>query len=828
MKNLKMKNFLLTILCAGCIGATTVGVTQIAVNAQNTQTTVSVAENLTTLGASVRLSEVTGIRFIYAVEDYDAVKNAETNYGMLIVPYDYLARAGISELKDGVDYVTVLEEAYKDSIIPNKPIVKTGLNPILNAADNKYIVQHSVGKVLESNYNRPWFALGFIANADGTYSYAKVGEKNVRDVLQVSSLALQDYYYNAELETESPDTYALYEQYESVMKNFVTTGIENVVGEGEKLTYAIEGESYAWSDVQTETTVSVTKTQYVNLPYRWTSSNEEVATIDATGKVTLVGKGTTTLKAESCNMYTATRTLNVYERTTATQEGEILYVTDDGGAQGFSNVSGYANFTVATDEALATLTGDYTGKAVTVPGKKNVPMQLGLVPRITEEDWDKAVENGYKNMYIWLTATWDVDSGGVMAMQPKAEDNTLQSSEVSLKTSGEWKKFTYELNDTNKAKLFATDNRARVIVFYPYMIETSTFYVGNCGFDEDTREYPVQEGEIAFIYNGTSVSNFKNFANLGDANVQPKLATEEDLAALSGDYTGKAVKIISSTLAGVLVMPRITEEDWDKAVAAGYTKMYIWFASTFSIADGYTSGVVQMQGDSSLQTSAVSLTSGVWQKFTYELTEENKAKLFADGGGRIARFYPWQVKDYCYYVGDCGFDEDTRVYPVKEGEIAFVNNKDSLGNYRYTVGQNTSTTSLATEADLGKLTGDYTGKAVKFEANTNYSRVFITPRITQADWDKAVAAGYTKLYYWVAVEDTSEAQNLSMQLKSEDSIVFSAFNIKTKSQWIKMSFDLTEENKAYLFADGGFKLFCAYRWGGSSFNLYIGDCGFEQ
>jgi hypothetical protein len=305
------------------------------------------------------------------------------------------------------------------------------------------------------------------------------------------------------------------------MKDFVTTGIENAVGEGEKLTYAIEGEGYAWLDVQAETTASVTKTQYVNLPYRWTSSNENVATIDETGKVTLVGAGVTELKAESCNMYTAKRTLNVYERTTATQEGEILYVTEDGGAQGFSNVSGYANFTLATDAELATLTGDYTGKAVTVAGKKNVPMQLGLVPKITEEDWDNAVKNGYKNMYIWLTTTWEAVSGGVMAMQGKDADNTLQTVNTSLTTSGEWKKFTYELNDTNKAKLFTADNRARVIVFYPYMIETSTFYVGDCGFDEDTRVYPVQEGEIVFVNGETSVSNFKNFANLNDANVQP-------------------------------------------------------------------------------------------------------------------------------------------------------------------------------------------------------------------------------------------------------------------------------------------------------------------
>ena len=135
MKNLKMKNFLLAMLCVGCVGATAVGVTQVVANAQTSQTAVIVAEKLTTLGASVRLSDVTGIRFSYAVEDYDAEANAKTNYGMLIVPYDYLDKAGIREVKDGVDYVNVLQEAYKNSDIPNQPIVKTNLQPTLSVTD---------------------------------------------------------------------------------------------------------------------------------------------------------------------------------------------------------------------------------------------------------------------------------------------------------------------------------------------------------------------------------------------------------------------------------------------------------------------------------------------------------------------------------------------------------------------------------------------------------------------------------------------------------------------------------------------------------------------
>ena len=166
---------------------------------------------------------------------------------------------------------------------------------------------------------------------------------------------------------------------------------------------------------------------------------------------------------------------------------EIAFVYGEESVSNFKNVSGYASLSLATDEQLKNLTGDYTGKAVMVAGKKNVPMLLGVVPRITEEDWDKAVANGYTNMYIWLTATWDVDAGGVMAMQGKDTENTLQSSNTNLTVSGEWKKFTFELNATNKAKLFTANNVGRVIIFYPYNIETSTFYIGDCGFDEETK-----------------------------------------------------------------------------------------------------------------------------------------------------------------------------------------------------------------------------------------------------------------------------------------------------------------------------------------------------
>ena len=84
---------------------------------------VSLATNLTMQGASIRVEEPTGLRFAYSVDDYDELVNANTNYGMLIVPYDYLADAGILKVVDGVDYVNVLKNAKQQSLINYDPIV---------------------------------------------------------------------------------------------------------------------------------------------------------------------------------------------------------------------------------------------------------------------------------------------------------------------------------------------------------------------------------------------------------------------------------------------------------------------------------------------------------------------------------------------------------------------------------------------------------------------------------------------------------------------------------------------------------------------------------
>ncbi len=61
-------------------------------------------------GAFLFLQEESGLIFSYEINDYAE----ENNYGMVIVPFDYLEKAGIS-LSDGntYDYVNLLNQAYE-------------------------------------------------------------------------------------------------------------------------------------------------------------------------------------------------------------------------------------------------------------------------------------------------------------------------------------------------------------------------------------------------------------------------------------------------------------------------------------------------------------------------------------------------------------------------------------------------------------------------------------------------------------------------------------------------------------------------------------------
>ena len=271
-----MKNYVaLACLAAGLVAGAT-GVAKIETKAAESVMTMEV-------GAGAYLDTVSGIRFNYTIAGYDRETFADRNFGMLIVPYDYLAKAGIS-LEDDVadDYVTVLQAAAENydaqtgTGIPNAPIVAKNLTPTDSGK-----VAYSIGGILEQNYTREFFGIGFEETASG-YVYATLNN-NVRSVFEVSNLALNKLHYGEWTEDEEDQAEKTnLENNETTLNTFITEGLKFVYGT------ATPEVSFAATYVGGETTATVTeeKIKEIDLKMHWTTTDTSNLTRGGAQKVT--------------------------------------------------------------------------------------------------------------------------------------------------------------------------------------------------------------------------------------------------------------------------------------------------------------------------------------------------------------------------------------------------------------------------------------------------------------------------------------------------------------------------------------------------------------
>lgn len=473
----------------------------------------------------------------------------------------------------------------------------------------------------------------------------------------------------------------------------------------------------------------------------------------------------------------------------------------------------------ASEDELDSISGDYNGNAVKYIIKQEYT-HFAIQPRITEDEWDNAVNNGFRKMYIWLAGRATVGTSTLNIRQDGSQ--LLKEGEGFNLTENQWRKVTFDLTEENKNIVFSS-NGAKIFIGYVWGRTTVdgnwayTAYIGDFGFDESTKVVPAKENEIAFVNDETSLSYFTYTVGQNSNLATKTLASSADLEKLSGDYTGNAVKITAQTdYSRYFITPKITQTEWDSAVSNGYTNFYVWVA----VENTGDSLNLQLKSENSIAFSAFNITNCVWYKLTFSLNDTNKVFVFADSGFKLFCAYRWGGTSFALYIGDCGFDENSKVAPIKEGEIVYVSEETGLDNYSLNQGQTSKT--LATTNELDALGGDYTGNAVKFIISTQYAKVTMLPRITETEWNKAVADGYTKLYYYVATDKTT------IQLKTGTNFLHETNKVLTQNAWTKFEIELTEEVKTKLFADGGIILYEAYNWGGSGHALYIGDCGFSK
>ena len=417
----------------------------------------------------------------------------------------------------------------------------------------------------------------------------------------------------------------------------------------------------------------------------------------------------------------------------------------------------------------------------------------------------------------------------------------LQDYTPKLKT---WQRIRIPITTVQNV-LFNTDETIKedVSIFSGYMAQNkrvnengtgvqAMVYMSEILIDESTRIYPVADGEICNVYNESSLDRYTY--TVGQGTAQKTLATEADLAKLTGDYQGNAIKLTAySDYSRLFFQPRITEQDWDEAVAKGYKNLYYWVA--YDELAG-TDIRIQIRGENSLQTKHIGLAKGEWKKITIELTEENKQLMFHEDGAKLFLAYRWEGKKdengkllFALYVGDCGFDENSIETPPQEDEIRFVSDKDTTNGFFNAA--ESGTLSKATAEELAMLTGDYQGEAIKCVTDKKVMLVGVNPKITQDAWEEAKEKGYTKMYIWVAATTSEEGATVFMQQQAEDNSLKGNGVTLEKGVWTKLTFELTDENKALLFAENGGRItrfYCWYEQGATEMTTYFGDIGFEK
>lgn len=144
-----------------------------------------------TNGASVRVSEPTGLRFETLVDKTtyeDVINDSNKSLGAFIIPKDYLESASITEITDHKTQFDGLTYLEKENI--------TGSQTDAEDANSDYVLKYSIVNLHYYNYNRDFFGMFYIKTTDGssaTYQYATATDgNNERSIAYVANKAVEN------------------------------------------------------------------------------------------------------------------------------------------------------------------------------------------------------------------------------------------------------------------------------------------------------------------------------------------------------------------------------------------------------------------------------------------------------------------------------------------------------------------------------------------------------------------------------------------------------------------------------------------------------------
>ncbi len=300
--NKKLKVVSLTTLAAACVLS--------GVFALNANTAAAAEEDkFHEVGASIRVSSKDkGIRFAFGLlEDYTG---EDYEIGTLIIPKEVL---GANELKHNDDKADETDETDVDYLLI--PCTKNFLDnaTVKGAKDDYKYYNVALTEIPDVRYNTVLVARSYYKNANGEYVYSDVVERSIG---YVASAVLNSNPNAFDKETKE------------TIEGIVDKGFGNA-------TVEVDFEKDLLS-VNDTTTFEVTNTEYKAV---WSSSNEEVATVDKDGNVKAVKGGETTITAKIGNKTASQEVYVVGNGLYSDQIGIRIYGNDLSGDTNYLNVT---------------------------------------------------------------------------------------------------------------------------------------------------------------------------------------------------------------------------------------------------------------------------------------------------------------------------------------------------------------------------------------------------------------------------------------------------------------------------------------------------------
>ncbi len=273
----------------------------------------SVPTNVTTLVES-RLTMLGGAQVYFGETDEDlepairftcnvgatlaeeVMGDENKKFAMLVAPMDYFDSVN-PDNKTYLDWVAEFNKA-------NKTVILSEFTGIHENDDGSGFFRFTISNVMYNNIFRPFVAMGVVIdNTSGTpvYEYAAMPEgmnyrTNARSVTQVAGAAL-----NANALGEASYT----TEQVAKLKNYINMAVDNLNGleestdDGSMPTVTITGGNSVSVAANAIHQIEYTLTpynRYFVLPARYVSSNQNIATVSASGEIKGVSAGSTTVK----------------------------------------------------------------------------------------------------------------------------------------------------------------------------------------------------------------------------------------------------------------------------------------------------------------------------------------------------------------------------------------------------------------------------------------------------------------------------------------------------------------------------------------------------